>query len=168
MNVDTILCVMNGRDVAYLLIGGMNFLLRHAPILTYDVDLWIEDTPENLRRCEEALGDLEAEWGQSDGDWGRVDAKKAGWLARQNVFCLTSPHGAIDIFRSVPGLPSWVASSARASPGKTAGGTPYLGLSDEDMLQCQLALPEGTRRQDRVDALRRVLERGEPDERRRG
>ena len=40
MNVDTIPDTMNSRNVAYLLIGVMNFLLRHAPVMTYDVDLF--------------------------------------------------------------------------------------------------------------------------------
>ena len=33
MNVDHILKTLNAHEVAYLLIGGMNFLLRHAPVL---------------------------------------------------------------------------------------------------------------------------------------
>ena len=55
MNVDQILRAFNETQVEYILIGGMNFLLRHAPILTFDVDLWIDDTPENRARCEAAL-----------------------------------------------------------------------------------------------------------------
>ena len=47
MNVDTILDTMNRNMVDYILIGGMNFLLRHAPVITYDVDLWIKDTSGN-------------------------------------------------------------------------------------------------------------------------
>ena len=101
MNVDHILETLNGHQVAYILIGGMNFLLRHTPVLTYDVDLWIDDTPENLDRCEKALGELQAEWGATDNDWGPVSSKTPGWLGSQAVFCLTSPHGAVDIFRLV-------------------------------------------------------------------
>jgi hypothetical protein len=52
MTVDQILETFNRRQAGYLLIGGMNFLLRHQPVLTFDVDLWVADTPENLRRTE--------------------------------------------------------------------------------------------------------------------
>ena len=52
MNVDRILAAMRDHSVRCLLIGGMNYLLRHEPVLTYDVDLWIEDTEANRRRCE--------------------------------------------------------------------------------------------------------------------
>jgi hypothetical protein len=57
MNVDRILGTMQDHGVRCLLIGGMNYLLRHEPVLTYDVDLWIEDTAANRRRCEQAIGD---------------------------------------------------------------------------------------------------------------
>ena len=58
MDVDLILQTFNAHRVDYLLIGGMNFLLFHEPVLTFDVDLWIDDAPENLRRAEQALGEL--------------------------------------------------------------------------------------------------------------
>ena len=157
MNVDWILDTFNRHQVAYLLIGGVNFLFQHAPVLTYDVDLWIEDVPENLARCEKALAELQAEWGRSDEDWRPVAEKKPGWLRGQTVFCLTSPHGSIDIFRGVTGLESWSACRGCAAALRTAAGTSFLGLSDADMLRCQLALPEGERKGDRVRALKKAL-----------
>ena len=135
----------------------MNFLLRHAPVLTYDVDFWIEDTPENRDRCEKALCELRAEWGATEEDWGPVADKPAGWLVAQGMFCLTSPHGAIDVFRSVEGLASWSDSRTKAQMSTTASGTKYVGLSDEDMLQCQLALPESQRHHQRVEVLNQAL-----------
>jgi hypothetical protein len=135
----------------------MNFLLRHSPILTYDVDLWIEDTPQNLDRCEHALTLLEGEWGSSQEDWGPVAAKAHGWLRGQAVYCLISPHGAIDIFRAVQGLPSWSDCYAKARHEKTSAGVAYPGLSDEDMLACQLALAPAERNQGRIEILRASL-----------
>jgi hypothetical protein len=158
IDIDRILAVMNARDVAYLVIGGMNFLLRHEPVLTFDVDLWIDDTPENRRQCEAALAELGAEWGPTEGDWQPVAQLPPGWTQRQGMFCLACPHGAVDVFRSVRGLESWAACRARAVAGRTSAGTPYLGLSDEDMLRCQLALPEAERKLDRIRALRRAIE----------
>jgi hypothetical protein len=157
MNVDHILTTVNDCQVAYLLIGGMNFLLRHEPVLTFDGDLWIDDQPGNRRHCERALGVLEAEWGESDSDWGRVAERDAGWLDRQPVYCLNSPSGAIDIFRAVTGLPNWAACRAHASLDTTAGGVAYWGLSDRDMLQCQLALETHCRKHHRIASLERIL-----------
>lgn len=137
----------------------MNFLLRHKPVLTYDVDLWVEDREENLRRCEAALAALEAEWGGSDADWGKVAQRASGWLGTQSVFCLTSPHGAIDIFREVRGLRNWREARGRALNERTTSGIPYWGLADEDMLRCQQVLDEPHRNRDRIATLQEALKR---------
>jgi hypothetical protein len=156
MNVDSILRTFNACEVEYLLIGGMNFLLRHEPVLTYDIDFWIRDTATNLARCDAALRQLDAAWGPSEESW-RPVAEQEGWLARQSVFCLTSPAGAIDILRAVTGLPSWETCRERAVVGQTAALVEYRGLCDDDMLACQLALPEGQRRQSRIESLQRAI-----------
>lgn len=159
MNVDRILDTLNRHQVAYLLIGGMNFLLRHKPVLTYDVDVWIEDAPENLKRCESALADLHAEWGATEADWKPVAGRPHGWLRSQALFCLNSPHGAIDVFRHVKGLEEWRSCAARAPQEITASGVAYRGLSDADMLQSQLALDEHERSHERVTTLKAALSR---------
>ncbi len=154
---------MAEHGVEFLLIGGVNFLLRHQPVLTFDVDLWIEDTEANRGRCEGALGALEAAWGPQEHQWRPVGKLPPGWLAGQAVFCLTSPHGAIDIFRSVRGLDDWREARRRAVLVLTGGGVAVWALSDEDMLACQTALPPEQRKQQRTEALRRAI-----DERRAG
>ena len=79
MNVDEILRVFNECGVEYLLIGGMNFLLRHQPVLTYDIDLWIRDTPMNRAvRCGAA-----GSRGRVGADGGRLE--KGGGTARVAV-----------------------------------------------------------------------------------
>ena len=153
MNIDRILNVFNGCKVEYILLGGMNFLLRHEPVLTFDIDFWINDTPENLARCETALAELDVSWGATDDEWGKVARLGSGWLSRQTVFCTTSPHGAIDVFRAVKGLESWKGCAEAAAKGKTANGTEYLGLSDGDMLKCQYALDENQRKPNRIKTL---------------
>jgi hypothetical protein len=81
MNIDHILRTFNASEVEYLLIGGMNFLLRHEPVLTYDIDFWILDTAANLDRCDSALRQLDASWGPTEDSW-RPVAEQAGWLTR--------------------------------------------------------------------------------------
>ncbi|MBN2506867.1 MAG: hypothetical protein JXQ71_09255 [Verrucomicrobia bacterium] len=83
----------------------------------------------------------------------------AGWLERQMVFCLTSPCGPIDIFRVVRGLPDGHAAAQRAFRSQTAAGVHYRGLSDEDMLACQLALDEHERKPERIRFLSDLLKR---------
>lgn len=161
MNVDHILEVLNARGVEYILIGGMNYLLRHEPVLTYDVDIWIRDSAENRSRCEAALAELNAEWGRSEEEWGPVADKPAGWLAQQGVYALTSAHGSIDVFRSVLGLGEWQKSASTALRDTTASGVSFAGLSDADMLKSQLALDDGDQKKDRIRKLREAIEKGE-------
>jgi len=157
MNIDRIIEAFNRRGVAYLLIGGVHFLLRHEPYMTFDIDFWIQDEAGNLETCEQALADLGAEWGAGDDDWLPVAQRPPGWLGSQAVFCLTSPFGAIDVFRAVQGLAAWEDSARQAVSGTTASGVAYRGLADRDMLLCQEALPEPLRKLDRIRVLRRAL-----------
>ncbi|HRT06423.1 MAG TPA: hypothetical protein P5204_12060 [Kiritimatiellia bacterium] len=150
MNVDRILEALREQKVDFLLIGGMNFMLRHLPLLTFDVDIWIDDVPENRRRCARALAQLQATWGATDETWGPVDGNRSEWLESQGVYCLMTPCGALDVFRQVAGLTSWAECRNRAIASTTAGGIPFLGLCDADMLSCQYALPENQRHPERV------------------
>ena len=94
MNVDAILRALNDEQVDYLLIGGVNFLLRHEPELTFDVDVWVADSDENLKRLNRALRALGAAWGPTETTWAPVPEDSA-WLRRQMVFCLTTLRAAL-------------------------------------------------------------------------
>lgn len=155
MNPGPILKTFAAYGVDCLLIGGMNFFLRHRPVSTFDVDFWVNDEDVNLARVNSALTELGAEWGASDDTFAPIP-RDPSWLKRQSVFCLTSRAGAIDIFRSVRGLPSYAECRAQ-SVKIERDGIGFQALSDVDMLACQLALPEGERRLDRVAYLEKIL-----------
>lgn len=157
MDIDAILNALDRHGVDCLLIGGMNFLLRHQPVLTFDVDIWVRDEPENLGRLNAALLDLGAAWGPTETDW-RPVPQDPSWLGRQAVYCLTTRHGALDIFRDVRGLDGRYAEcSAKAERRTTATGAPFVSLSTQDMLDAELALPPEERRDQRIRTLRRAL-----------
>jgi len=159
MNVDEILSALNAAEVDYLLIGGMNFLLRHAPELTFDVDVWVRDDAANLQVLNRALRCLGAEWGPTEQSWASVPDDWQ-WLRRQDCFCLTTQHGALDVFRDVRGLEGRFAEcKAAALPSKTATGVAYLALSDEHMLTSQEALPPPERKLHRIELLRAAIRR---------
>jgi hypothetical protein len=161
MNVDAMLRVLNEEQVDYLLIGGMNFLLRHLPELTFDVDIWAADGEENLRRLNRALRRLGAQWGRTEAEW-RPVPEDPGWLRSQPVFSLTTDHGALDIFREVRGLEGRFADcKARRVPVETAAGVACPSLSDQDMLACQEALPPGEQKTRRMEVLREAIRRSE-------
>lgn len=160
MNVDAILSAFADSNAKYILIGGMNFFLRHEPWSTFDVDLWIDDTPANKACVARALHALKAEWGRTEQDWKPV-VPDASWMVGQGCFCLTSPFGAIDIFLDVHGLEGkFEECYNRAVRTATLAGTPYVALADIDMLRCQEALPEGLQRTDRIRVLKSKLNHG--------
>jgi hypothetical protein len=77
------------------------------------------------------------------------------------VYSLNSPHGAIDVFRFVPGLVDWHLSRQSSVSEQTAGGVSYCGVNDDDMLKCQLALDASARKPIRVQRLQDKL-KGSP------
>jgi hypothetical protein len=146
MNVDNILGRLSAEKVDYLLIGGMNFLLRHQPELKFDVDVWARDTPANLQRLNLALRALGGAWGPTEKQWAPVP-EDWRWLEMQTVFCLTTDHGALDIFREVRGLEGRYEECRKAATrAKTASRVPFISLSDEHTLVCRNALPAPGRR----------------------
>ncbi|MHC1768557.1 MAG: hypothetical protein AB9869_30480 [Verrucomicrobiia bacterium] len=157
MNVDQILRTLNDSHVDYLLIGGMNFLIRHLPELTFDVDIWVRNDAENLICLNRSLRQLGAEWGRTEREWRPIPVEWQ-WLQSQSVFCLTTAHGALDVFRDVRGLEGRYAEcKARGIPSQTGAGIAFTGLSDLDMLTCQEALPPAERKPRRMDVLRRAI-----------
>ena len=159
MNVDEILSALNKERTDYILIGGMNFLIRHLPELTFDVDVWVDRGEENLRQLNKALSALGAAWGPTEQEWQTV-GEDWRWLQRQSVFCLTTRHGALDVFLEVRGLEARYAECRRAaSEWRTGAGVPFASLSDEHMLACQEALPLAEQKPGRVKVLREALRR---------
>jgi hypothetical protein len=149
--------VLNEHQVRFILIGGMNYYLRYRPVTTQDIDIWIKPESQNSERCECALNSIGAEWGRTDDNWGPTAMKPQGWLSTQSVYCLVTECGMIDVFRSVAGLPDFEDSWDRGETVEFSAGVEYRSLSAQDMISCQLAIPEGSRRIDRMNHLKGLL-----------
>ncbi len=157
MNIDFMLKTLFEKEVEYILIGGVNFLLRHQPVLTFDMDIWIRDSRKNRSKTNEALLLMGAQWGKTECDFGPI-AMDPKWLETQALYCLYTPHGNLDIFREVKGLENrfeecWNESGCF----KTPSGLDYRSLSDQHMLECQEVLSEGERKKDRETFLKKII-----------
>jgi hypothetical protein len=152
---------MNTNRVSYLLVGGLNYFLRHKPVTTQDIDLFIDDTPQNRQHCEDALIELDAEWGRRDEDWGDVSAKPKGWLSGQSVFCLLTQFGPVDIFLSIPGIPCFSEALQRSELFEIDPSSQVRLISTEDLLACQLAIPEVYRKRERIAHLQGIIANGQ-------
>jgi hypothetical protein len=148
---------MNRNCVSFLLVGGLNYFLAHNPVTTQDIDLLIQDTPENRTACEIALNELGAQWGKGDDDWGPVNAKHCGWLWGQSVFCLLTKFGPVDIFLSLPGISSYTDALLRSKSFRLDDEVQVQLISAGDLLACQTALPEIYQKKERIQFLRGVL-----------
>jgi hypothetical protein len=147
--------------VSYLLVGGLNYFLRHKPVTTQDIDLLIDDTPQNRRLCEIALVELGAEWGRRDEDWGSVSAKPNGWLSGQSVFCLLTRFGPVDIFLSIPGISNFSEARLRSVLFEIDPSTQVRLISTVDLLACQFAIPEIYRKRERIAHLQGIIANGQ-------
>lgn len=159
MDVEHILHTLNQHGVEFILIGGMNFLFNHSGPVTYDVDIFVNDTAANRIDLNFALKDLRCEWGETEAKW-RAISDDPKWLETQNVYCLTSAFGPVDVFRGVKGLEDgFKACQERAELRSMPNGEFYYSLSDEDMLKCQEALELASRRHSRVESLKEIIAR---------
>ena len=86
---------LNGREVRYLVVGGYAVAFHGHPRYTKDLDVWIERTPENVRRLLSGLGDF---------GFGAVGLVEADFLEPEQVIQLGYPPLRIDLLTSLVGV----------------------------------------------------------------
>ena len=52
---EDMLALLNHHSVNYLIVGGMAFIYHARPRFTKDMDIWVENTHENIKRANHAL-----------------------------------------------------------------------------------------------------------------
>lgn len=52
---EDLLVLFDQHEVRYLIVGGLAFIFHAKPRYTKDMDIWVENTPENIIRANEAL-----------------------------------------------------------------------------------------------------------------
>ncbi len=82
-------------DVSYLLVGGYAVGFHGRPRFTKDLDLWIEDSEENMHRLTEALARFGAPGNLAD-ELRRADPLDVVWMGR--------PPTRIDLVKAIPGV----------------------------------------------------------------
>ena len=55
---EDLLRLFHHQGVRYLIIGGLAFIFHAKPRYTKDIDLWVENEPDNLARANHALADF--------------------------------------------------------------------------------------------------------------
>jgi hypothetical protein len=128
-------------DVRYVVIGGIAAVLHGVPRATFDVDLLIEATPDNVRRLLDAMGEA----GLGTASLTTVDAVLA------NEITIFKDRVRVDVQTSTPGLrfedawadrltmeydgqPFYVVSKPHLVAAKRAAGRP-VDLEDIRLLE---------------------------------
>lgn len=86
---------LNSSKARYLVVGGYAVALHGYPRYTKDLDIWIENTPENARCIIAAL--------QSFG-FGALNLAEEDFLTPEQVIQLGYPPNRIDLITSLPNM----------------------------------------------------------------
>jgi len=93
-----LLRVLLRHGVDFLVVGGVAAQLEGAPILTLDLDILFDNSPENLDRLLGALGELKARYRDPAGRHIEPDRSK---LETHRMHLLLTDLGALDLLGSI-------------------------------------------------------------------
>ncbi len=123
-------------DVDFVLVGGFAGSLLGSALITWDVDICYQRSPENLERLAAALTDLDAELRGVDEDVPfLLDAQT---LANGDSFTFTTRLGALDIL-GVPAGTQGYDDLRAAAIAYDLGGYEVLVADIEDLIRMKRA-----------------------------
>lgn len=86
---------LNANRVRYLVVGGYAVAFHGRPRYTKDLDVWIENTPENANRLVKALGDF---------GFASLGLQESDFIEPDMVIQLGYPPNRIDMLTSLKGV----------------------------------------------------------------
>ena len=86
------------HEVDFIIVGGTAAVLEGAPIITLDLDIVFEKTPENISRLVDALTEVNAHYKDPAGRYIVPDAAK---LATFRTNLLVTDLGGLDVLPSI-------------------------------------------------------------------
>lgn len=108
------------HEVRFVVVGAVAAVLEGAPITTFDLDVVIEPSEENLGRLLAAVTELDAVyWDPAR----RRIVPDAGRLRVQRLHLLETRFGRLDLLRELGAGVGWEAVLARSHEVVTAGRT---------------------------------------------
>src|SRR5882757_6460402 len=93
-----LLRVLLSHGVDFFVVGGVAAQLAGAPILTLDLDILFEKSPDNLGRLLSALREIKARYRDPAGRHIEPDLEK---LATHRLNLLLTDLGALDLLASI-------------------------------------------------------------------
>jgi hypothetical protein len=94
----TLLATVVQHQADFFVVGGIAAILHGSPVMTEDLDIVFDPSPENIQRLLAALQELEARYNDPAGQHFVPDADKLGTL-RLNL--LLTNQGRLDVLREI-------------------------------------------------------------------
>lgn len=155
------------KKIAYCVVGGVAVNLHGVPRMTYDVDLAVELSPQNLEAVEQALTELGLSCRQPISLKNLADAEFRGEMRdKQNMTAVTftdpeNPIREVDLLISTA-IP--FSQMIERAVGLDLDGVPVWVVSLEDLIASKNA-SERAQDQDDVKLLKQILSANEEDAR---
>jgi len=115
VNAARLLRALADGDVRFIVVGGIAAVAQGAPVVTFDVDIVHERSPENVRRLLDVLSGIGAVYFRAPG--APPIAPREDLLLGEGHHILTTLHGRLDVLGRIEGgrgydelLPSTVES----------------------------------------------------------
>ena len=130
--------------VRYLIVGGLAFIYHAKPRATKDMDLFIDPSPDNAQRANEALAEFGSPW--------LIDSEKTDQIVQIGL----APD-RVDLLLGLSGIPGFEAAWNRRVRDYY-GPTEVNWLHLDDLIRSKEVIDHPRHRQD-VSTLRKLKER---------
>ncbi len=139
-----LLQLLEKHCVRYLIVGGFAFIYHARPRATKDMDLFIDPSPDNVQRANEALAEFGSPW--------LIDPDETEQIVQIGV----APD-RVDLLLGLNGIPDFGAAWGRRVRDHY-GPTEVNWLHLDDLIRSKEGIEHPRHRQD-VRTLRKVKER---------
>ncbi len=101
MNAALLLQALTAGEVRFIVVGGIAAVAQGAPVVTFDVDIVHERSPENVQRLLEVLSGIGAVYVRGPGS--PPIAPREELLLGEGHHILTTLHGRLDVLGRIEG-----------------------------------------------------------------
>lgn len=138
MNAARLLQALTGGEVRFIVVGGIAAVAQGAPVVTFDVDIVHERSPENVRRLLEVLSGIGAVYFRAPGS--PPISPREDLLLGEGHHILTTLHGRLDVLGRIEGGRGYDELLPKTVESRVWDATVRL-LSIETILEIKRASP---------------------------
>lgn len=131
--------VLNEHEVRYVVIGGFAGVILGSSLLTVDLDVCYDRTPDNLHRLASALGELHARLRVAGVDDDLPFILDARTLAAGDSFTFVTDVGDLDVLGTPSGTTGFGDLAERAGTYDLGDGLHVLVVDLEDLIRMKRA-----------------------------